>query len=52
MNPLAHLKFKADYLFNGYRLLDPKLVLITDITGKIIDIVPEMEAGEGIQHYH
>ncbi len=34
MNPLAHLKFKADYLFNGYRLLDPQQVLITDTAGK------------------
>jgi len=52
MNPLAHLKFKADYLFNGYRLLDPQQVLITDTAGKIIEIVPETEAGEDIQYHH
>ena len=52
MNTLEHLKFKADYLFNGYRFLDPQLVLITETSGKIIEILPEDEAGEDIQHYH
>ena len=52
MNTLEHLKFKADYLFNGYRFLDPQQVLITDSAGKIIEIVPESETGGDIQHYH
>jgi len=52
MYPLTHLKFKADYLFDGYRFLEPQQVLITDPAGKIIEIVPENEAGEDIQYHH
>jgi cytosine/adenosine deaminase-related metal-dependent hydrolase len=52
MNPLSFHKFKADYLFDGYHLLDPQLVLITDQAGKIIEIVPETDAGGDIQQFN
>jgi cytosine/adenosine deaminase-related metal-dependent hydrolase len=46
---MEYQKFKADYLFTGKNMLNSDQVLITDITGKIINIVDETEAGEGIQ---
>lgn len=44
-------KFSADNIFTGYQILDSGNVLITDDDGKIIDIVPEIEAGDDIQYF-
>ena len=44
------IKFKGKQLFDGYRLLDQK-ILITSTDGEIIDIVDESEAGENIREY-
>jgi aminodeoxyfutalosine deaminase len=46
---MEYQKFKADYLFTGKNMLNSDQVLITDINGKIINIVDETEAGEDIQ---
>ncbi|TBR18742.1 MAG: amidohydrolase [Chitinophagaceae bacterium] len=46
---MEYRKFKADSLFDGYQFLDPRMVLITDYKGKIIDIIQESEAGDNIQ---
>ena len=48
---MNHLKFQADKIFNGYEFLDAKHVLITDTKGLVIDILPELDAGEDIQQY-
>ena len=42
-------KFSADYIFNGQHLLDPGNVLITTSEGRVVDVVPLPEAGDGIQ---
>jgi len=44
-------KFKADNLFDGYRLHGQDKVLITDSHGKVLEIVNDTEAGEGIQEF-
>lgn len=49
---MSYLKFKADHLFDGYRLWDDKHVLITDENGIIENIAPIDDAGDGIQSYH
>lgn len=41
-------KFKAHQLFTGYEFLE-EIVLITDTVGKIIELVPEKEAGDNIE---
>lgn len=46
---MAYCKFQADHLFMGTQMLDEKQVLVTDETGIIAGIVPEAEAGTGIQ---
>jgi aminodeoxyfutalosine deaminase len=48
---MAIRKFKADQLFDGYRLYNDNRVLITDETGKVQDIVPEKEAGDDVKNY-
>jgi len=42
-------KFKADYLFTGNSLLSSDHVLITDINGKIENIINKTEAGENVE---
>lgn len=49
---MSYQKFKADYLFNGYQLLDHQHVLITDENGKVIEIIDEKNAGDDIQHFN
>jgi len=49
---LPYQKFKADYLFNGYQLLNQQHVLITDEKGKVIGIVDEKDAGDDIQYFN
>ncbi len=46
---MAFRKFQADRLFTGSNLLDETYILVTDEKGKIKEIVPKAEAGEGIQ---
>lgn len=46
---MAFQKFKADQLFDGYRLLDDPYVLVTSEEGVVQDIVAESEAGDDIQ---
>ncbi|MBL7702286.1 MAG: amidohydrolase family protein [Ferruginibacter sp.] len=41
-------KFSADKIFDGYQLLQQK-VLITDEAGLVIDMVDEKEAGDGVE---
>jgi cytosine/adenosine deaminase-related metal-dependent hydrolase len=48
---MAHRKFKASFLFNGYEMLDDSQVLITDEHAKVLDIVPAQQAGEDIQAF-
>lgn len=47
---LPYLKFLADQLFNGYRMLGNEMVLITNEKGKIIDIINKQEGGEDVQY--
>src|SRR5437868_8561462 len=46
---MEYRKFKADYLFNGTQMLHSGQVLITDTTGKFVNIVPEHDAGDGVE---
>ena len=48
---MAFRKFKADQLFDGYRLYGNDKVLITDESGKIEDVVTISEAGDTIQTF-
>ena len=48
---MNYLKFQADKIFTGFEFLDPGHVLIMDEEGKVIEIVAEMDAGEGIERY-
>ena len=41
-------KFSADNIFNGFEILHGQ-VLITDAVGKIIDLVAEKKAGDGVE---
>jgi cytosine/adenosine deaminase-related metal-dependent hydrolase len=46
---MKYRKFQADKIFNGYEFLDPGHVLVTDETGKVIDIIASMDAGEEVE---
>ena len=46
---MAFRKFKADRLFDGYKLHENDQVLITDEAGKIHTVVPVSDAGDDIQ---
>jgi aminodeoxyfutalosine deaminase len=48
---MSYLKFRADQLFNGYRLLDNQQVLITDEKGIVEKIVASEDAGDGVQEF-
>ena len=48
---MAYRKFKADQLFDGYRLHSNDKVLITDDSGEIQSIVPVSEAGDDVQTF-
>ena len=45
---MPQMKLKADRIFNGFKWLDKHQVLIADKQGRIMDIIPESEAGEDI----
>jgi cytosine/adenosine deaminase-related metal-dependent hydrolase len=47
---MHYRKFKADQLFDGYRLSAADNVLITDETGVVQDLVSTGEAGDDVQH--
>lgn len=47
---MALRKLKGDRLFDGYRLQEGQ-VLVIDEEGQVQDIVPEREAGEGVESY-
>lgn len=46
---MKYRKFQADKIFNGYEFLDPSHVLVTDETGKVIELVAAMDAGDDIE---
>ncbi len=46
---MAYRKFRADDLFDGERFLGPGRVLITADDGRIQEIVPAADAGEGVE---
>jgi len=46
---MSFRKFKADQLFDGYRLHGSNKVLITDGSGKVEDIISSTDAGDDIQ---
>jgi cytosine/adenosine deaminase-related metal-dependent hydrolase len=48
---MKYRKFQADKIFTGFELLDPGHVLIMDEVGKVMEILPEMDAGEGIERF-
>jgi aminodeoxyfutalosine deaminase len=45
---ILYRKFSADFIFNGYEMLQQQ-VLITDATGVIVAVIVEDEAGEGVE---
>ena len=45
-------KFQADKLFDGYNLLGDQHILVTDVTGKIQDIISKNDAGDNIQVFN
>ena len=44
-------KFKADQLFDGYKLHVPGKVLVTDESGKVLDLVNTSDAGDDVQSF-
>jgi cytosine/adenosine deaminase-related metal-dependent hydrolase len=46
---MNYRKFQADKIFNGYEFLDPGHVLIMEENGTVVEIIAEMDAGEGIE---
>jgi len=46
---MSYKKISADYLFNGYEILDKDHVLITDDKGFVQDIVAATEAGDDVE---
>ncbi len=49
---MSCLKFKADYIFTGEKLLSDDHVLIAESNGKVLDIIYESEAGEDVQVFN
>jgi cytosine/adenosine deaminase-related metal-dependent hydrolase len=48
---MTYKKFQSDQLFTGYELLPGNKVLITDKENRILDVVPEDDAGDDIQKF-
>jgi cytosine/adenosine deaminase-related metal-dependent hydrolase len=46
---MTYRKFKADYLWLGDRMAGPGSILITTPEGVVQSVVPEAEAGEGVE---
>jgi cytosine/adenosine deaminase-related metal-dependent hydrolase len=49
---MDYKKFRADHLFDGYRLLDDQQVLIVTEQGLVENIVPVNDAGDDIQQFN
>jgi aminodeoxyfutalosine deaminase len=49
---MSYLKFNADYLFTGTKMLDSNQVLITNERGVIEEIIHKHDAGEDIQYFN
>lgn len=49
---MAYRKFAADQIFTGYSMLDNGAVLITDESGTIVEIIRDVDAGEGIERFN
>jgi aminodeoxyfutalosine deaminase len=48
----GYRKFRADYLFDGFQLVEEASVLITAGDGTVREIVPEADAGEDLEAFH
>lgn len=48
---MVYRKFKADSLFDGYRLHGIEKVVVTDYQGRIEAIINSSEAGDGVQTF-
>ena len=48
---MPYRKFKADYLFDGYKLCYAGSVLITDETGKVIEVTDTENTGNDIETF-
>jgi len=46
---MAWLKFRADGLFTGQRMLGPESVLVTDPSGIVLDILDASDAGDDVR---
>lgn len=44
-------KIKGDRIFTGTTLTDPGQVLITTEDGTVVDTIPEVDAGEGLENF-
>jgi cytosine/adenosine deaminase-related metal-dependent hydrolase len=49
---MAFRKFAADYIFTGLEMLGKNAVLITDETGKIVDLAETSDIRDGIERYN
>lgn len=49
---MEYRKFKADYLFTGKDFLDGNKVLVSNEKGKILDILDESAAGQGVEVFN
>src|SRR5688572_2283369 len=48
---MAFQKFRAEYLFDGYHMVDDQNVLIMSEEGVVHDIVPFIDAGDDVQSF-
>lgn len=48
---MGYKKFRADQLFDGYKLLDDQQVLVTTEEGTIENIIPLADAGDDVQYH-
>jgi aminodeoxyfutalosine deaminase len=49
---MEYRKFKADYLFTGKNFLEENGVLVSNEKGKILDIIDESAAGQGVESFN
>src|SRR5690349_7540549 len=47
---MQYRKFSADQIFDGYRMVEDK-VLVTDREGTILEMIPVSEAGDDIENF-
>lgn len=48
---MQYRKFRADQLFDGYKIQENDSVLVMTVDGKVDDIVPLSEAGDDVQYH-